>query len=172
MYPRSKVTLEILTPQRAIIFKDIRLRALQDTPTAFSSTYAQESRLSDAEWVARAAQWSNADAAAYLAMDGGIPCGIAAGFIDNDDPTRAYLASMWVAAAYRRSGVGRRLVEAILSWASARRMRTLLLTVTSNNHAAIGFYERLGFMVTGRVTPYRNDPTLFDLEMMRSIASS
>jgi ribosomal protein S18 acetylase RimI-like enzyme len=163
------VTLELITPQRAMIFKDVRLRALQDAPSAFSSTYAEESRLTDSDWVARAAQWTCAGAAAYLALDAGIPCGIAAGFIDKDDSTRAHLASMWVAPGYRRARVGSRLVHAIIVWAGARRIRTLMLVVTSNNDPARQFYERLGFTPTGRTKPYINDPSLTDIEMARPV---
>jgi ribosomal protein S18 acetylase RimI-like enzyme len=163
------VILELITPQRAMIFKAVRLRALQDVPSAFSSTYAEESRLTDSDWVARAAQWTSAGAAAYLAMDAGIPCGIVAGFIDKDDATRAHLASMWVAAAYRRSGVGSKLVDAIIAWAGAQRIRTLMLLVTSNNDPAIQFYKRLGFTPTGRTKPYINDARLTDIEMARAI---
>ena len=54
------ITLELLTPQNAMVFKYVRLRALQDTPTAFSSTYAEGSKLTDDAWVKRAAQWSGA----------------------------------------------------------------------------------------------------------------
>ena len=44
------ITLELLTPQTALAFKDVRLRALLDSPSAFSSTYAAESQLTDADW--------------------------------------------------------------------------------------------------------------------------
>ena len=48
------ITLDPVTPQNAMLFKQVRLQALRDTPKAFSSTYADESRLTDAEWVKRA----------------------------------------------------------------------------------------------------------------------
>jgi len=62
------ITLELITQQNAMIFKDVRLRALQDTPSAFGSTYAKESQLTDADWVKRAAQWTSERSAGYLAM--------------------------------------------------------------------------------------------------------
>jgi hypothetical protein len=52
------IVLEPISSKNSPIFKDIRLRALQDSPTAFSSTYAEESKLTDADWVKRATQWS------------------------------------------------------------------------------------------------------------------
>ena len=41
------ITLEVVTLENAMVFKGIRLRALRDTPSAFSSTYADESQLTD-----------------------------------------------------------------------------------------------------------------------------
>jgi ribosomal protein S18 acetylase RimI-like enzyme len=108
------ITLELITPQDAMLFKDVRLRALQDTPTAFSSTYAKESQLTDADWITRAAQWTNEKSSTYLAMDAEIPCGIVSGILDKDDAKRAHLLSMWVAPTHRRSGIGRKLVKAII----------------------------------------------------------
>lgn len=43
------ITIEPITPQTALTFKAARLRALQDTPSAFGSTYAKESQLTDAD---------------------------------------------------------------------------------------------------------------------------
>ena len=74
---------------------------------------------------------------------------------------------MWVAPVHRRLGIGRKLVEAIFDWARVQRARTVQLIVTSNNGAAIEFYKRLGFTLTGNTAPYRNDPALNDLEMNR-----
>src|SRR5437764_3417865 len=137
-----------------MIFKHVRLHALQDTPMAFSSTYADESQLTESDWVKRASQWSGGGSTAYLAIDTAIPCGIVGGFLDKDDSTRAHLASMWVAPSYRRLGIGSKLVDAIFDWARAHGARTLQLIVTSNNDGAIKFYERLGFTPTGRTAPY------------------
>jgi len=164
------ISLEPITPRNAMLFKDIRLRALQDSPTAFSSTYAEESQLTDADWVKRAAQWSGEKSVGYLAMDAGIACGIASGLLDNDDATRASLFSMWVAPTHRRLGIGRMLVDAVFTWARERNVLNLCLMVTSNNDHARQFYQSFGFTLTGHMTPYRNDPALLDYEMSRSIS--
>lgn len=77
---------------------------------------------------------------------------------------------MWFAPTHRRLGIGRTLVEAIVAWARTQNVRTLLLLATSNNDGAIKFYQRLGFSLTGKTEPYRNDPALLDYEMRRSIS--
>jgi ribosomal protein S18 acetylase RimI-like enzyme len=162
------IALEPITPQNALIFKAVRLRALRDTPNAFSATYAEESQLTDAEWIERATQWNAERSAGFLAMEENSPCGIVASFLDAV-ATRAHLVSMWTAPTHRRRGVGRLLVNEVLSWAHRRGARTLLLMVTSSNEPAILFYQRLGFTLTGRTEPYANDPALIEYEMARSI---
>ena len=117
------IALEPITPQNAMIFKDVRLRALRDTPNAFGSTYAKESQLSDADWIKRAAQWNSERSAAFVAMDGDTACGIVGSFLDQDDATRAHLVSMWTAPTHRHRGIGRLLVNEVLGWARVREAR-------------------------------------------------
>jgi ribosomal protein S18 acetylase RimI-like enzyme len=164
------IAIELITPQNAPIFKDIRLRALQDSPTAFSSTFAEESKLTDADWVKRATQWNGAKSIGYLALDDRAAVGIAAGILNQTEPSRADLVSMWVDPIHRRKGIGRVLVDAVVAWARERNAQGLWLLVTSNNHTAINFYQRLGFSLTGKTEPYRNDPALLNMEMRRSIS--
>src|ERR1041385_8658747 len=112
------ITLEPITSQNAMLFKEVRLRALQDTPSAFGSTYAKEVQLTDDQWVERAAQRTNERSAGCLAMEAGGPCGIVSLFLDEEDATLAHLVSMWVAPTHRRLGIGRTLIETMLAWAA------------------------------------------------------
>jgi len=105
-------------------------------------------------------------------VEDGVPCGIAGGLLDTVDPTdavRAHLVSMWTASTHRQRGVGRLLVDAVAAWARLRGVNTLLLSVVSTNEAAISFYLRLGFTMTGKTEPYPNDPALIEYEMALSI---
>ncbi len=71
-------TLEQLSLRFIKEFKTVRLRALQDTPSAFGSTYVKESQLSDEDWLQRVSTWNSNHAVCYIAMDKGEPCGIIA----------------------------------------------------------------------------------------------
>lgn len=164
------IVIDPISPQNALVFKAARLRALQDVPAAFGSTYARESQLTDDEWTNRARQWDGERSILYLAMEGSIMCGIAGTHLDRGDATRAHLISMWTAPEYRRRGVGRLLVDEIIAWGSRRGAQTLYLMVTAHNHPARRFYERLGFTLTGRTEPYPNDPALIELEMSRPVS--
>ena len=149
-----------------MVFKDVRLRALQDSPTAFSSTYAKESAFPDEEWRKRAVRWSSDGSAIFLAMDGDLGCGMIGAYEESEE--RAQVVSMWVAPEARRAGVGMKLVDAAVDWARSRGMRELKLMVTSVNTGAIEFYQRLGFGMTGKTAVYPNDAAITEFEMVRA----
>ena len=163
------VSIELIARRDAPALRDARLRALQDAPSAFGSTYAKESQLTDDDWQERADRWSGRRCATFLALDSEMPCGIAGCFLDSEDALQAHLVSMWVSSSHRRTGVGRALVNAALDWARTKRVQRLCLMVTSNNDPAIGFYRSLEFSFTGRTEPYPNDPNLFEHEMCRQV---
>ena len=164
------IAIRQITPPDASVFKAVRLRALQDAPHAFGSTYAKESEFPDSEWLARIERMNGERGVGFLAMDGETACGIAGSFLGENDATRATLISMWTAPTHREQGIGRLLINEIHNWAHRRNARTLLLMVTSNNDSAMRFYERLGFTRTGRTEPYPNDPAVIEYEMSRPIS--
>ncbi|MGC2163272.1 MAG: GNAT family N-acetyltransferase [Silvibacterium sp.] len=163
------IAIEPLSVRLLQHFKTVRLGALQDTPTAFSGTFLKESQLSDEDWLRRVSTWNGDRSVCYIAMDEDAPCGIIAGKFDEDDLQHAHVLSMWVAPAYRRTGLGARLVHAVQVWAQDLGADALCLMVTSRNSTAIRFYERCGFALTGKTGPYPNDPAIFEYEMAKSL---
>jgi ribosomal protein S18 acetylase RimI-like enzyme len=164
------IFLKPITPETALLFKAVRLRALADAPTAFSGTYARESQLSDAEWIQRSHRWSGEEAIGYLAFDGSDPasaCGLVACYGQEDGGVRSgHVISMWVDPEYRRAGVGAMLIESLKNWARSRGLEQLSLMVTSVNEGAINFYQRIGFRTSGKTAPYPNDPAILEYEML------
>ncbi len=57
---------------------------------------------------------------------------------------------LWVLKPYRRQGVGRRLMEWMLSWADQSGLEKVILNVFATNHAALALYANLGFVEEGR----------------------
>ena len=163
------IVIEPITLQNLPLFKVVRLRALQEAPYAFGSTYARESAFTESEWIGRLDRWNGVRGAGFIALDGGSPCGIAGILLDEKNPERADLVSMWTAPSHRQTGVGRQLVNHVVEWGGVHNVSALLLMVTSNNAGAIRFYEKLGFARTGRTEPYPNDPAVTEYEMSRPI---
>jgi GNAT superfamily N-acetyltransferase len=155
--------IEPVSVADSMVFKLVRLRALREDPTAFGSTHAEESRLTDAEWVDLAVRRTTNGSMVWLAFADEVPCGIVGVFLER--ATQARLVSMWVAKEQRGQGIGKALVEAAVAWARESEARTMVLTVTSNNDSAAQFYEGVGFARTGRTEPYPNDPALLEHEM-------
>lgn len=131
------------------LWREIRLRALQDSPDAFGSTYAREVRFIEADWRCRL---EDPDAVSVLALDGTRPVGMGAGY--SDLPGWLHVVAMWVAPSERGRGVGQSLLHAIHSRADARGLR-LHLDVSTANPRARRVYERYGFRVTGETRPIR-----------------
>jgi len=165
------LSVDKITPDKIALFKSVRLRALQDAPWAFGSTYQHEVNFTDDDWRARIERCNGVNGAGFMAMDGDVPCGIAACLIDQASDSRGELVSIWTAPTHRHRGIGALLVTSAIDWGRSRKLRVLRLMVTETNASAIRLYERLGFAMTGRTEPYPNDPTVTELEMYMSLSS-
>jgi ribosomal protein S18 acetylase RimI-like enzyme len=163
------IDLKLISPETAADFKATRLRALEDSPTAFSSTYARESQLTDEEWLKRSQRWCSDGSIGYIAFEGSRACGLVCCYAEEEDPWRAHIISMWIDPAFRRAGVGSMLINTLSTWAKGRGMRELKLMVTGVNRGAIEFYERFGFRMSGMSQPYPNDAAITEYEMLRNL---
>lgn len=123
-------TLSPINETNVAVFKATRLAALLESPSAFGSTHEQESRLSDADWLKRAAESSGDRRVGFLALSSSGACGIVSGCVDDDDSSLIELTSMWVAPTYRRRGIGGSLIDAVVEWARGREAGRLRLNVT------------------------------------------
>jgi ribosomal protein S18 acetylase RimI-like enzyme len=152
------------------LYRELRLRALQDSPDAYGSILALEAGLSEVEWAERLAHGvHSARELPLVAECEGEPCGLAWVRLDDDAAESAHLYQMWVAAGQRRRGVGRALVDAAAEWARQLGAKRLDLDVTSNNEAAILLYERAGFVTYGEPRPLRPGSTLEAQGMRRML---
>jgi GNAT superfamily N-acetyltransferase len=58
------------------------------------------------------------------------------------------LEDVIVKAEYRGAGLGRQLVEHVLAWARVEGMSRVTLLADKDNASALGFYQRLGFLLS------------------------
>ncbi|RSN36697.1 GNAT family N-acetyltransferase [Amycolatopsis sp. WAC 04169] len=140
-----------LVPSDLDVFREVRLRALTDTPENYGSIAAAESAQSDEEWLAKLEGdvW-------FAAFDDGRPVGLVAGRA-RDDGWIVY--SMWVAPEARGRGLGTRLMGEVRSAAEDDGAHEVWLHVAEDNDRARRLYLKLGFIATGELEPMPNDVT-------------
>jgi ribosomal protein S18 acetylase RimI-like enzyme len=141
-----------LTTEDASAYQALRLRALQESPTAFSSSYSDEMDRSPSEIAARVAPAPDGSLCVFGAFAGDRLAGMLA-FIR---PRRAKLrhatefAGMYVAPEFRRRGLGGALLDAALAHArSLPGVRQVKLAVNAANLAARSLYQSRGFTCFG-----------------------
>jgi ribosomal protein S18 acetylase RimI-like enzyme len=137
-------------------YRDLRLRALADSPNAFTSTLVQEEGRTDDEWSSRlqsgvGSRWD----LPLLAELGNEPIGLAWGRIETSNRDVANLYQMWVAPNYRGLGVGRMLLAEVVAWARSADTSYIALGVTWDDSPAVRLYLRAGFEPVGEPEPLR-----------------
>lgn len=147
--------------------RGLRLRALAGAPRAFSTTFAEASARTEAEWRELGARGATSERwATFVAEEEGSLVGMATGSVSDDEPDVMHVMQMWVEPAYRRRGLARTLVDAVLTWGRDR-ASTARLDVVLGEDAAIALYASLGFRDTGRRARVRDDREDMEMAMER-----
>lgn len=166
------VLIRRILPEDSGAFRELRFRSLEQDPMAFGETLERLSQRPDAswtDWTHRAATSTDACSMVAVAAEGKLVGHV--GSIWKDDVTS--LGAMWVEPAFRRAGVGRRLLDAILAWADATHPTSdIRLGVVPTQEAAIRLYRRSGFVATGKVLRLEHGPGSVFHEMVRRSARS
>jgi len=154
-----------------LLFKSVRLAALEESPDAFGSTHAAEAAWSDPEWAERAAAGSIGASSITVFAEGsqGV-VGLVGGYRATNSSTTVEVVSMWVSPSARRVGVGRALVAAVIDWARNTGASEVALWVTEGNAAAERLYAAMGFTATGVAAPLPSNPSLVELRMAMPLA--
>lgn len=139
--------------------RSIRLTALQDAPTSFMVNYVDHVDWTEDDWCAVIDR-----DAVFVARRGGSDAGMVCGVVERDG--QAGLTSMWVRPAYRGSGVGDALVDAVVGWACKRGSRQVRLWVMGGHRHPENLYQRHGFALTGRQGICNGQP---EVQMMLSL---
>jgi GNAT superfamily N-acetyltransferase len=153
--------------------RDVRLAALRDAPDAFSSTLEGSEGQPQWRWEgwATGEGWG-ATVATFVEEPrpgaGFTALATAAAF--KDDPRVVHLFAMWVAPEARRSGIGRELVERVVSWAAESGAAEVFLRVTEGNDVAARLYRACGFVLDAEDRePLREGSALEILGMRRTL---
>lgn len=169
----TMIVVRRIRPDEADLLRNVRLAALADTPSAFASTYADESLLTEEDWSDRARAGSaGATRATFFAVADDDIVGLVGGYSPDPASCRVELVSMWTHPAVRRTGVGRLLVNAVFDWARACGAQAVELWVTRGNVGAEKLYRGMGFVDTGDYQPLPSDPCKEELRMRAVLQSS
>jgi|RhiMetdeSRZDD1v2_1073273.scaffolds.fasta_scaffold05086_19 GNAT superfamily N-acetyltransferase len=168
------VEIRRIRADEGLRLRAVRLRALAETPLAFSSSLAREQAFPEAAWHERAADSaSGSDRATFVAAEADRWVGMATGVARHPDaPHRSpMLVGMFVDATRRGRGIGAALVEAVTEWARTLPDETLhlYLWATSTNRSATALYEKCGFSQTSEARPLQHMPSLREVQMVRSL---
>ena len=133
------------------ILRDIRLRALRDSPHAFTSHYDCEVQLPEHAWRRRCdrGRW-------VVAHHGDEAIGMT-GLVDGDPGEPRHLEGIWVAAQHRRRQVFSRLLDRVIEIARLDGLDWLPLWVLEDNAVAMAAYVRRGFVWRGKRQPLDQD---------------
>ncbi len=129
-------------------FRELRLGALQDSPTAFSMDYDKALNQSIKHWEDMLIMNDQESTIFFAEHDGQLigMTGIARG---RSQKTR-HSADVWgvyVIPEWRGLHIAEEMIKSCLAWAKARNIVVARLGVTTINTAAVRCYERCGFKV-------------------------
>lgn len=143
--------------------REIRLRALQDSPDAFGSTYAKDAGHPPEKWAERLA---NQESAWWVATRDGADVGLVCGLVEEEG---VHLLSMWVAPEARGAGLAGRLVDEVVAWARKKGAEQIGLWAVDQNAAARALYARMGFLPDGKVMALPSNPALMESHYVLSL---
>ena len=139
------IEIRRLAGEDAVLYRDIRLEALQANPEAFGSTF----ELEDAQPLSLFSDRLGSSTVLGAFRDTEL-VGIV-GFAVQQGQKEAHKGALWgmyVRPAARNAKVGRRLVEAVCNHAR-QQVELIQLSVVVDNEQARSLYARLGFLEYG-----------------------
>jgi GNAT superfamily N-acetyltransferase len=148
------------------LHRDLRLRALSDSPDSFGEEFADMAVRPNSYWDDLTCSVTEPGRhVMFLACEDERVLGTTYGLLDRDRSDAGRVGGMWVDPTWRRRGVGRALLQEVFRWARERGLRRLGLWAPAHSPAAISLYRRAGFRETGNRRPLPMNPSLQIVEM-------
>lgn len=168
VFLEQSMTIRTLAPTDVKEYRVLRLAALQEQPPAFGTPVEKEEKLA-LEAMASRLQESD-DTYLLGAFVDDLLVGIIrfSRFEEANEKHRGFIAGLYIKPDFRRRGIARALVTAVLL--RARRdpgLRRIQLTVVTAQDAAIRLYESLGFCTYGTEREaFSNEGQFYDEHLM------
>ena len=155
-----------LEPADWPIHRLLRLQALQESPEAFATSYAEQAARPGDSWATRLAEAaaSGRDLPLVAELDGQA-VGMAWARVDGNDAAIVEIFQVWVSPAARGRGIAAGLMREAIAWARARGAHAVQLDVTPGDTAAARLYLREGFRNVGAPVPVRPGAALMSQAM-------
>lgn len=141
--------IRTLTPEDASGYLELRLRALEEHPEAFATSYEEERERSLAEVASRLAPGPQQVTLGAFDQDRLVGIATLVRPAKAKLRHRATLAAMYVVPEARERSLGRALLERVLTLAAEWGVSDVALAVTVGNHAARNLYASAGFISYG-----------------------
>ena len=142
------ITIRRLQVGEDDLFKQLRLKALQDAPDAFPSTYEAALRRSAESWREQVESTAQGlDRATFIVFSDNVPIGMAALYREQDKVDVGELLQVWVSPEYRGTKVIWDLMDEIFKWGRENRFQRIIAGVTKGNDRAVKFYTNYGFSI-------------------------
>jgi L-amino acid N-acyltransferase YncA len=146
----TEITVRVLEESEWSLYRDVRLRALAESPGSFTATLAEEADRDEQFWRDRMTRSHR-----LLAERGSVAQGIVSIGPYEHEPSAAEVFGLYVVPEARGTGVSWRLVEAAAALATRQAYRQLFYWVGTDNARAVGFAKNFGFRTTGHRRPAR-----------------
>jgi GNAT superfamily N-acetyltransferase len=157
----TEITVRVLDASGWSLYRDVRLRALAESPGSFTATLAEEADRDERFWRDRMTRSHRLLAERGLVLQGIVSLGSY-----EEEPSAAEVFGLYVVPEARGTGVAWRLVEAAAALAIQQAYLQLYYWVGTDNGRAVGFAQNFGF----RTTDYRRPSRGSDLEPGEEIA--
>ncbi|MGL4173054.1 MAG: GNAT family N-acetyltransferase [Actinomycetota bacterium] len=156
----SEVTVRPLGGDDWQIYQELRLRALQDDPDAFVSSYEEEKSDDEPMWRQRMSRSTR-----LVADQGGRLVGVVSvGRASEEEIIELF--GLWVEAQQRGEGVAMKLTQAAAMQALKDGKRAIKLWVATDNGRAVAFFSSAGFRPTDERRPVAKAPGGEELAMV------
>ena len=166
----QRAVIRPVLPQESQRLRELRLRALRDSPGAFAASLAAEEAQPASYWSQLVAQSAPArDGVVLIAISDRRWVAMAGSRWFSRADGIAQLWGMWVEPAARGQGLGHALIDGIASWASQRGAALLRLGVIEPAAEIESFYQQLGFRRTGETKLLPPDGTISAFFLARSL---
>jgi len=161
LWTMAEITVRVLDESDWSVYRDVRLRALAESPGSFTATLAEEADRDEQFWRDRMTRSYR-----LLAERGSLLQGVVSLGPYEHEPSAGEVFGLYVVPEARGTGVSWRLVEAAAALATQQAYLQLYYWVGTDNGRAVGFAQNFGF----RTTDYRRRSRASDLEPGEEIA--